>query len=214
MLSSMLAMLGKGSFMASLESHVEALIAELTRVQAPGTALKPDEKGFWIPGQIAAGNGRFIMTTRETERLIELASRKLQSSHPILSHSHTDKEWSSIVRSAFGPALMLIDFDDDRQENARTVVAAIREAVFRPVKAHSPDEHAIGCALFGNFEVSSFSIGLVQFEPRPAWLARKLSEGDVRKTTAQRIMRVWSGGKPRKRKDRCILFKRGIFSMQ
>lgn len=186
--------------MATLESHVEALIAELTRIQAPGSVPEPDEEGFSFPGQIAVGDDRFIMTTREMERLIELSSRELKRSDPVLSRSHTDKEWNWMVRGAFGPALMLIDLDDDRQENARTVVAAIRAAVSGPAKTYGPAEHAFGCTVFGNFNVAPFSIGPVQFEPRTAWLARKLSEGDVSKTTAQRVIRAWSGGKPRKRK--------------
>lgn len=186
--------------MATLESHVEALVAELTRIQAPGSVPGPDEEEFSFPGQIAVGNDRFIMTTREMERLIEVTSRELKRSDPVLSRSHTDKEWNWMVRGAFGPALMLIDLDDDRQENARTVVAAIRAAVSAPAKTHGPAEHAFGCTLFGNFEVAPFSIGPVQFEARPAWLTRKLSEGDVSKTTAQRVTRVWTGGKLRKRK--------------
>jgi hypothetical protein len=186
--------------MATLESYVEALIAELTRIQDPGTVPGPDKEGFSFPGQIAVGNDRFITTTREMERLIELSSRELKRSDPVLSRSHTDREWNRIVRGAFGPALMLIDLDDDRQKNARTVLAAVRAAVSGPVKTHGPAEHAFGCTLFSNFEVAPFSIGPVQFEPRPAWLERKLTEGDVSKTTARRVMRVWSGGKPRKRK--------------
>lgn len=70
--------------MATLESHVEALIAELTRIQAPGTVPGPDKAGFSFPGQIAVGNNRFIMTTREMERLIELSSRELKRSDPVL----------------------------------------------------------------------------------------------------------------------------------
>lgn len=95
---------------------------------------------------------------------------------------------------------MLIDLDDNRQESSRIVVAAIRETVSGLAKTSGPAEYVFGCTLFGNFEVEPFSIGPVQFEPRPAWLARKLSEGDVSQTTAQRLTRVWSGGKPRKRK--------------
>ncbi|HEV7434867.1 MAG TPA: hypothetical protein VGO22_08365 [Pseudorhizobium sp.] len=186
--------------MATLETYVEALISELTRVQALESILEPDEEGFSFPGQIVAGVDSFIMTTREMERLIELSAQELKLSDPALSRIHTDREWSWMVRGAFGPALMLIDLDDDRQENARTVVAAIRTAVSGPVKAYGPAEQVFGCTLFGNFDVASFSIGPVQFEPRFAWLARKLSEGHVSRTTAQRVKSVWSGGKLRKRK--------------
>lgn len=186
--------------MATLKSYVEALIAELTRVQALGSVPGPGEEVFSFPGQIAVGDDRFIATTQEMERLIELSSQELKRSDPVLSRIHTDKEWNWMVRGAFGPALMLIDLDDDRHENARTVITAVREAVSGPAKTYGPAEYSFGCTLFGNFEVAPFSIGPVQFEPRSAWLARKVSEGDVSKTTERRITRVWSGGKPRKRK--------------
>ncbi|WP_157070145.1 hypothetical protein [Aureimonas frigidaquae] len=186
--------------MATLESYVDALIAELIRVQAPGSIPDPDEEGFSLPGQIAVGNDRFIMTTQEMERLIELSSRELKRSDPVLSRTHTDKEWNWMVRGAFGPALMLIDLDDDRQENARIVIAAIRAAVGEPAKTYGPAEHVFGCTLFGNFQVAPFWIGPVQFEPRSAWLSRKLSECDVTKITARRVTHVWSGNKLRKRK--------------
>lgn len=186
--------------MATLESHVNALISELTRVQTPGSIPGPDEEGFSFPGQIAVGNDRFIVTTPEMERLIKLASRELKRSDPVLSRTHTDKEWNRMVRRAFGPALMLIDLDDDQRENARTVIAAIRATFNGPAKTHGPAEHVFGCTLFGVFDVAPFSIGPVHFEPRSAWLRRKVADGDVSKITAQRIARVWSGGKLRKRK--------------
>lgn len=186
--------------MAALETHIETLIVELTRVQAPGSMPDPDEEGFSFPGQIAVGNDHYIVTTREMERLIELSSQELKRSDPVLSRTHTDKEWNWMVRSAFGPALMLIDLDNDRQENARTVVAAIRAAIGKPAETYDPAEHTFGCTLFGDFAVSPFSIGPVQFEPRLTWLSRKLSECDVTETTARRVTRVWSGNKLRKRK--------------
>lgn len=186
--------------MMKLESHVEALIAELTRVQAHGSIPGPDEKQFWIPGQIAVGDNRFIMTTREMERLIVLFAQELKRSDPVLCRTHTDKEWKSMVRRALGPALMLIDLDDGRQENARTVVAAVRAAISGPTKKYGPAEYAFGCTLFADSKVAPFSIGPVRFEPRSAWLARKLSEGHLSKTTARRVARVWSGAQLRRRK--------------
>ena len=187
--------------MTTLESHVEALIAELTRMQVPGSAPDPDEEGFSFPGQIAVGDNRFITTTREMERLIELSSRELKRRDPVISRTHTDWEWNGMVRRAFRPALMLIDLDDDRQENARTVVDAICATVSEPAKTYGATEYVFGCTLFGKFEVAPFWIGPVQFEPRLAWLARKLSEGDVSKTTSRRVVGVWSGSNPRKRKQ-------------
>lgn len=41
--------------MATLESYVEALIAELTRIQAPGTVPGPDKEGFSFPGKLLSG---------------------------------------------------------------------------------------------------------------------------------------------------------------
>lgn len=187
--------------MATLESYVESLLDELIRMQSPDIALPPNEEDFFIPGQIAVGNDQFIITTREMERLIELFSRELQRSDPVLSRTHTDKEWNWMVRGAFGPALMLVDLDKDRKEITRTVIDAIRVEINEPVKAYGPSEHVFGCTLFGNFNIEPFSIGLVKFEPRSTWLERKRFEGDVSKITARRVNYIWSGGKTRNRKS-------------
>lgn len=101
MVASVLDFPERGSSMATLESHVEALIAELTRMQAPGSAQIPDKEGFSFPGQIAVFDDRFIITTREMERLIELSSRELKRRDPVLSSTHTEKKWNWMVRSAF-----------------------------------------------------------------------------------------------------------------
>ncbi|SEM19113.1 hypothetical protein [Xaviernesmea oryzae] len=186
--------------MSGLTSYVEALIAEITRVQALDFMSDIDEGEFSFPGQIAAGDDRFIMTTREMERLIELSARELKRSNLLISRIHTDREWIWMVRSAFGPALMLIDLEGDPQANARTIVSEVCLAVNEYIESYDHAEHVLGCTLFSNFEVPHFSIGPVHFEPRAAWLSRNFSEGKVNKITARRVARAWSGQKLRNRK--------------
>lgn len=175
------------------------LITELVRVQAPGAL--PEKTGMMFPGQISVGDNRFIMTSSEMERLIKLAAQELRQEDPALARTHTVKEWAWQVRSAFGPALLLIDLDDDREENARSVLAAVRTQMREASPATDEREYAFGCTLFGNADIPGFEIGPVRFEPRVEWLSRKVASKDVTKLTARRVRLIWVGKKQAKRKS-------------
>ncbi|WP_155739876.1 hypothetical protein A4A59_015505 [Rhizobium leguminosarum] len=177
------------------------LIAEVTRIQAPAALPDKDGDSFSMPGLIATGDGRSITTSREMERLIEAVAQELKRGDPSISQRHTDKEWNWLVRGTFGPALMLIDLDDDAAENTQLLLTSIRSQI--DVAASAQDrEYAFGCTLFGTFEVAPFSIGPVTFEPRANWLTRKQSEREISGTTARRVQKSWKGTKLRERKQR------------
>lgn len=186
--------------MASVEAMTKDLIAELARIQIPGSIPEKDGESFAIPGQIAAGEDRYILTSREMERLLESIARELKRHDGQLAQSHTDKEWNWLVRGTFGPALAAIDLDDDRVQSARAVLTSVRAqlAESSPVQ---DCEHAFGCTLFGRCDVEAFQIGPVRFEPREIWLARKVGDKDVSRVTARRVRLTWSGKKLRKRKQ-------------
>jgi hypothetical protein len=186
--------------MDSLEDTVKALIAELTSVQVRGYLPENDENGFSIPGQIIAGNDLFITTSPEMERLIEVVARELKRRDGTLARTHTDQEWRWIVRGAFGPALAEIDLNDDVDQNAKAVLTTIDAGLKSPKQGSGLCERAFGCTLFGTVDVLPFDVGPVRFEPRLAWLARKVAEGDVTNTTARRVTGHWAGAKQRKRK--------------
>lgn len=185
--------------MPSVVEVTKDLITELVRVQAPG--VLPEKSGMMFPGQIAVGDNRFIVTSSELERLITLAAQELRQEDPALARTHTVKEWAWQVRSAFGPALMLIDLDDDREESTRTVLAAVRSRMRETSPATDEREYAFGCTLFGSADIPGFEIGPVRFEPREEWLSRKVVSKDVTKLTARRVRLIWAGKKPAKRKS-------------
>lgn len=186
--------------MATLEALTEELIDELTRMQSATPFPAKDGEGFVMQGWISTGDGRQITLSSEMERLIAEIAGELRKRDTALAHSHTDKEWTWLVRGTFGPALVSIDLDDERSANAQTVIASVR-AQLDAARGTRDCEHGFGCTLFGTFDVAPFSIGPVTFEPRGVWLARKLREGDVSKTSARRVAATWSGAKLAKRKQ-------------
>ncbi|MBX4884816.1 hypothetical protein HJA90_14655 [Rhizobium bangladeshense] len=185
--------------MATLDTLLTDLIAEVTRIQAPDALSSKDGDSFSMPGLIATGDGRSIATSREMERLIEAVAQELKGSDPSISQRYTDKEWNWLVRGTFGPALMIIDLDDDPAHNAQRVLASIRSQIDAAVTAQAR-ENAFGCTLFGTFNVAPFAIGPVSFEPRSDWLTRKQHDGEITNTTARRVRQSWRGAKLRRRK--------------
>jgi hypothetical protein len=155
---------------ATVEELTKDLIAELVRIQVPGSIPERDVESFAIPGQIAAGEDRFILTSREMERPMEGIAQELKRQDAQLARSHIDNEWNWQVRGTLGPALAAIDLDDDRAQNAHAVLTSVRAQLAESLHTARNCEHAVGCTLFGRFDVAAFEIGPVRFEPRDAWL--------------------------------------------
>jgi len=185
--------------MVKLLERVNALINELIKSQAPD-AFPEMENGVPVfSGFVPAGNGLTLTLNRSMEQLIIDISGVIKQNDPNLGQSHTDSEWTGLVRTALGPILASIDLNDDIEENARSVLADLREVLKKDVIT-GPREYAFGCTLFGN-DLPAFEIGPVRIETRLDWLARKESDGGVRKTTARRIRRSWAGERLKKRKE-------------
>lgn len=184
--------------MTALKDAAQALILELRRVEAQLSLPAKDRDGRSIFGQIKAGDDQFIRVSQPMERAIDTIARELKRNDVKLAKTHTDSEWSWMVRNALGPALAPIDLDGDLHENVKAVLSAVRTLLSQ--HTYGPCEHAFGCTLFGSFEIAPFEIGPVKFEPRLAWLDRKTHDGAVSQTTARRVARTWGGNKMRKRK--------------
>ena len=149
---------------------------------------------------IPAGNGGGIIISKKIDGIITTVARRIKENDPALRTTHTDAEWITAVRNAFGPALLPIDLADDPGSNAAKVLASVKAAVNARVPG-GPMEYAFGCTLFSNADVATFEIGPVRFEARPEWLARKTLEGAVSKVTRRRVERAWQGQKLTKRKS-------------
>lgn len=179
---------------------VSEIIIELKRVE--GLAEPPIDKDdvLQIPRMIPTGGGNGLIVSRKIDDLISRLARELQKSDPTLSKSFTGEEWGTMVRKAFGPALLPIDLEDDPTESGRIVLAEVKRIVAKQAGSNGPREYAFGCTLFGNVDIDGFRIGPVRFEPRLSWLERKVLEGDVSRITRRRVVRAWQDKKPGKRK--------------
>jgi hypothetical protein len=186
--------------MATLQDLVVDLIKDLTALQHSATPWQPKDDDFPLPRMIPAGDGGGIIISKKIEGIITTVARRIKENDPALRTTHTDAEWITAVRNAFGPALFPIDLADDPGSNAEKVLASVKAAVKARVPS-GPMEYAFGCTLFSNADVAAFEIGPVRFEVRLEWLARKASEEAVSKVTRRRVERAWQGQRLSKRKS-------------
>lgn len=186
--------------MTTLREMIKALIFEFGRVQGRAPTPAKDRLDLTIVGQIAAGDDQVVNVSQAMERTIRTIARELKRNNPALATTHTDDEWRRMVRDCIGPALITIDPINDLAENVELMLDKIRELL--KGYAYGSCEYAFGCTLFSEFDISTFEIGPVKFEPRHAWLERKVQDGTISKITARRIIRTWDGRKVRKRSRR------------
>ncbi len=179
---------------------VKDLIEALARSQVSGLSPLENGEDIAITGQIAIGSGKFINTSSKMERLLKDIARELKQQNRQLKQSHTDKEWTQLVKNSFGPALASIDLDDDRTQSAYEVLGLVNTQLAKYSSINNC-EHAFGCTLFGKFDVATFQIGPVLFEPREAWLNRKVKDKQMSAITARRVRLIWAGKKLRECKQ-------------
>jgi hypothetical protein len=185
--------------MSPLEELTYQIILELSHTEQVGGIRELRGKDSSFLGFISTGDGRQIILSSKMERLIAEIAGKLRQQDYNIANSHTENEWNWLVRSAFGPALGCIDFENEKTDSARNVIASVQTQLAAS-KLSGICEHSFGCTLFANFDVAPFSIGPVLFEPRDVWLTRKVRERSVSKVTARRIEDSWQGRRLAKRK--------------
>ena len=186
--------------MATLQESVADLIDELAALQNFAAPHRAKDDDFPLPRMIPTGDGRSIVVSKKIDQLIAGVARRMKENDPALSISHTDAEWITAVRNAFGAALLPIDLVNDASANASAVLTEVK-AILRARVPIGPMEYAFGCTLFSNTDVGAFEIGPVLFETRPEWLARKALEGAVSMVTRRRVERAWQGQRLSKRKS-------------
>jgi hypothetical protein len=116
-----------------------------------------------------------------------------------LKPKFTQTEWRSMVRRAFGPALVSIDLDHEVSSNALIVLDRIKASLRQEMPRTDLREYAFGCTLFGDAKIQPFSIGPVRFETKEDWLGRKTREQGISAISRGRIERAWQGKKLSKR---------------
>ena len=184
--------------MAKLRDMTKSLIAELVKTQTPGAL--PDKIDGIVSGCIPDGKGSSLMMTHPMEKLISQIASVLKQNDPARARSHTDKEWTWLVRTAFGPPLAAIDLTDNPDESADAVLKAVRKTLAENTVG-GVKEYAFGCTLFSNHDMAPFAIGPARLEPRLKWLERKTREGAVTHVMARRMQKQWRGDKVCKRKN-------------
>lgn len=185
--------------MPTLQSVVEDIVKELTRIQELAVSAITKDDDFPFPRMIATGDGGSLVVSKKLDQLIGNFATQLRERQKQLLVTYTDAEWNDAVRRAFGPALASIDLDLAAGTNAKKVQADVKATMGKQAPTASHREHSFGCTLFGN-DVAGFDIGPVRFEPRIEWLNRRLAEKSISKTMHRRIKQTWTGKKPAKRK--------------
>ncbi len=155
-------------------------------------------KSIAIPGWISA-DGRGYTLSAPMEAAIERVADRLRANRQDLAASDTQKEWRSVIRSAFAPALNAIDLDANETTSAEAILASVRGAADRHVAARGVMEFALPCTLFSEPSRQIPAFGAVKFCTREGWLAEKHLAGVISTTMRRRIERAWSGAAPRKR---------------
>jgi len=186
--------------MATIHDQINAIIEELTRLQAVPAPYRDKDDAFPLPRMINAGNGGSIIVSRKIDDAIVAVADQLMSSDPSLAPKVTRAEWRALVRQAFGPALAMIDLDADPAKNSDTVLTEVKTGLGKHLSGYGVREFSFGCTLFGNATVKAFSIGPVRFESRSDLHDRKVGDRAVTAITRRRVKRAWSGKRPRKRK--------------
>lgn len=185
--------------MTKLHNLVKSLITELVKSQAPNAFPEKIDGVTVMSGFVSAGDGGSLVLSRPMEKIIVQIGDVLKQNDPAFNRSHTDNEWTRLVRGAFGPPLAAIDLSCDQNENAETILVAVRKTLTEDTVG-GVREYAFGCTLFYGNPVAPFNIGPVRIEARVDWLQRKVKEGDVTSVTARRLRKLWKGNKIGKRK--------------
>lgn len=104
------------------------------------------------------------------------------------------------MKRALGPALAHRYEENRLEENAATILEAVRETIEDRIREIQPREYAFGCHLSRIPDLEPLCIGTVRFEPRRAWLARMHGSGCASDVMRSRVERAWEGKRLRKRR--------------
>ena len=186
--------------MAKLVETVAAILRELRAIQGRPAREILDSSERWFPTLLPTGDGGSFLISDEADRLLAAAARMLSERDSSIATRYSNAEWGTQVRKAFGPALAAVDLEAPFEESAEAVLGQVKRRLAGELDRLDRSEHGFGCTLFSNETLPPFSIGPASFEPREAWLSRKVGEGDISSVTARRLVKHWSGRKPRPRK--------------
>lgn len=174
--------------MANINDSYRTIIAELCEMASPDPSAK---RPCSFPGLIAAGDSGSVLTNETIERAISDVASWLFDQKPALKNRHTKKEWSSLVRKAFGPAIVAIDLaSTDGATHLRNLVEKALDATPTTIESQFT---TVGCTLFYKQLPQPISIGPVVFEPKEEWLARAVGIGQISEESKLRLEQAFRG---------------------
>jgi hypothetical protein len=174
--------------MLNINDLYKTIISEFVKLNAPEpNTILPQS----LPTFIAAGQHGSVLTNEIIEAAISDVAAWSLDQTPALKSRHTTKEWSALVRKAFGPAIVEIDFDAaDAASYLRTLVEkALNE---KPAILDSQFT-TMGGTLFYQPIIQAISIGPVIFEPKQEWLARSVTVGHIDNDSKLRLEKAFDG---------------------
>ena len=184
--------------MIDIHSAYQTIVSQVYRQSTDPVGIHIDDLQQ-IAGWIAKGNGDSLVTNETIEQEIRNVADWTRQQTPSVRNTHSIKEWRGIVRSAFGPALVQLDFADSTANVGRALKAIIEQELNAHIAGYAKRGTALGVWLFSQPTDPSFSIGPVCFESRQTWLDRVLDCGDITKVTHRRLSKAFSGQTLRKR---------------
>ncbi|WP_050421668.1 hypothetical protein [Bradyrhizobium tropiciagri] len=185
--------------MSNPEKIIEDILVALRAAEGKSVTALISGDSFQLPRLIPSGDGGTIQITKEIDDCISRLAHELKTIRPNLARNVKESEWRSWVRSSIGPLLAKVSLSASKQ--APTLLTKLETALNGIVANLNPTEYAFGTTLFSNSDVASFAIGPVAFEPRMAWLNRKVAEGEYTPVTHRRVERIWSGARVGARKS-------------
>ena len=186
--------------MIDIHGAYQTIVSQMSRqlTYPMGTQIDDPQQ---IAGWIATGNGNSLIVNQTVNHEIRNVADWTRQQKPSVRNTHTIKEWQGIVRAAFGPALVQLDYTDSTVNAARVLKSIIEKDLSDHTIGHSKRGTALGVRLFSKPTEPPFSIGPVRFESKQIWLDRMLESGDITNVTHRRLSKAFSGRSLRKRKS-------------
>lgn len=170
-------------------------------------AAQEGEAEPWIPSAdtlsfpplLPVGNGKNLTATDLLLEAVRDYATLLRQNSSSLRASFSLKEFSNLVRLAFGRTL---DALGSIEPHATELGEAVDAAIEAEISARKRNvDLLVGCWLVEEQSGYPIKIGPVRFQPRHDWLEEQRNAGNISNITYRRLKRAWSGNKLKPRKS-------------
>jgi hypothetical protein len=153
-----------------------------------------------LPPLLPTGNRKQLPATEKLlDAVFEYAGLAAEG-RPSIRSALKDSEWFEVVRLCFGRAFDRL-YDPKGSLAAAELQRAVDTAIAKEVEYLKRDTAlVVGCWLFEDATLYPLAIGPVRFQTREGWIDEAERAGEVSRTTARRLRRLWAGERPRSRR--------------